>query len=109
MLLGLLADHWQRKFFLTLVIADEAATTISEFDQDLHIARIKGSRSCCKYINATYIVMAIRAGLPCPITNPLPIEVQTAILAANFSMRRDEYGMGWIRAYRKREKEKILS
>jgi hypothetical protein len=46
--LGFVADHWQRKFFLTLVIADEAATNISGFDQDLYIARIKGSRSCCK-------------------------------------------------------------
>ena len=34
-----------------------------------------------KYINATYIAMAIRAGLTCPITNPLQTEVQTAILA----------------------------
>lgn len=59
-----------------------------------------------KYINATYIAMAIHAGLTCPITNPLQAEVSTAILAADLSMGRDEYGMGWIKAYRKREKEK---
>ena len=59
-----------------------------------------------KYINATYIAMAIHAGLTCPITNPLQVEVNTAILAADLSMGRDEYGMGWIKAYRKREKEK---
>ena len=59
-----------------------------------------------KYINATYIAMAIHAGLTCPITNPLQVEVNTAILAANLSMGRDEYGMTWIKAYRKREKEK---
>jgi len=59
-----------------------------------------------KYINATYIAMAIHAGLTCPITNPLQTEVSTAILAADLSMGRDEYGMGWIKAYRKREKEK---
>jgi 5-methyltetrahydrofolate--homocysteine methyltransferase len=62
-----------------------------------------------KYINATYIAMAIRAGLTCPITNPLQTEVHTAILAADLSMGRDEYGMGWIKAYRKREKAKVAS
>jgi 5-methyltetrahydrofolate--homocysteine methyltransferase len=62
-----------------------------------------------KFINATYIAMAIRAGLTCPITNPLQTEVHTAILAADLSMGRDEYGMGWIKAYRKREKGKVVS
>ena len=60
-----------------------------------------------KYINATYIAMAIHAGLTCPITNPLLTEVNTAVLAADLSMGRDEYGMHWIKAYRKREKEKV--
>jgi 5-methyltetrahydrofolate--homocysteine methyltransferase len=59
-----------------------------------------------KYINATYIAMAIHAGLTCPITNPLLTEVNSAVLAANLSMGRDDYGMSWIKAYRKREKEK---
>ncbi len=59
-----------------------------------------------KFINATYIAMAIHAGLTCPITNPLQAEVSTAILAADLSMGRDEYGMGWIKAYRRREKER---
>jgi 5-methyltetrahydrofolate--homocysteine methyltransferase len=58
-----------------------------------------------KYINATYIAMAIHAGLTCPITNPLITEVNTAVLAADLSMGRDDYGMRWIKAYRKREKE----
>jgi 5-methyltetrahydrofolate--homocysteine methyltransferase len=62
-----------------------------------------------KFINATYIAMAIRAGLTCPITNPLQTEVHTAILAADLPMGRDEYGMGWIKAYRKREKGKVVS
>lgn len=62
-----------------------------------------------KYINATYIAMAIHAGLTCPITNPLQIEVHTAVLAADLSMGRDEYSLGWIKAYRKREKGKVAS
>ncbi len=58
-----------------------------------------------KYINSTFIAMAIHAGLTCPITNPLVMEVNTAVLAADLSMGRDEYGMKWIKAYRNRQKE----
>lgn len=57
-----------------------------------------------KYINATFIAMAIHAGLTCPITNPMVMEVKTAVLAADLAMGRDEYGMNWIKAYRKRVK-----
>jgi 5-methyltetrahydrofolate--homocysteine methyltransferase len=58
-----------------------------------------------KYINSTFIAMAIQAGLTCPITNPLVTEIMTAVLAADLSMGRDEYGMRWITAFRKRQKE----
>jgi 5-methyltetrahydrofolate--homocysteine methyltransferase len=57
-----------------------------------------------KHINSTFIAMAIRAGLTCPITNPMVPEVRLAVLAANLAMGRDEYGMGWISAYRERQK-----
>ena len=56
-----------------------------------------------KYINATFIAMAIYAGLTCPITNPLSFEVGIAIKAANLVMGRDEFGMDWIKAYRARQ------
>jgi 5-methyltetrahydrofolate--homocysteine methyltransferase len=55
-------------------------------------------------INATYIAMAILAGLTCPITNPLEKEVNLAIQAADLVMGRDEFGMNWIKLYRKRSK-----
>jgi 5-methyltetrahydrofolate--homocysteine methyltransferase len=55
-------------------------------------------------INAAFIVMAIHAGLTCPIVNPLHEQVATAILAADLSMGRDEWGSRWIKAYRKRQK-----
>jgi hypothetical protein len=48
--------------------------------------------------------MGIHAGLTCPITNPLVVQVITAILAADLSMGRDAYGQRWIKAYRKRQK-----
>jgi 5-methyltetrahydrofolate--homocysteine methyltransferase len=56
-----------------------------------------------KYINAAFIAMAIYVGLTCPITNPLVTEVNTAILAADLAMGRDDYGMRWIQAYRQRQ------
>ena len=57
-----------------------------------------------KYLNAGFIAMAIQAGLTCPIANPLVVEVSTAVLAADLAMGRDEYGMRWIEAFRRREK-----
>jgi 5-methyltetrahydrofolate--homocysteine methyltransferase len=60
-----------------------------------------------KYINSTFIAMAIHAGLTCPITNPLVPEIMTAVLAADLSMGRDEYGMRWITAFRKRQKQQV--
>ncbi len=56
-----------------------------------------------KYINATFIAMAIQSGLTCPITNPLSFEVGVAIKAANLVMGRDDFGMAWIKAYRARQ------
>ncbi len=57
-----------------------------------------------RHINATFIAMAIHAGLTCPITNPLVPEVASAVLAADLCMGRDDYGMRWIQAYRKRQR-----
>ena len=57
-----------------------------------------------KFINSTFLAMAIDAGLTCPITNPLVTENMAAILAADLILGRDEFGMQWIQAYRKRRK-----
>jgi 5-methyltetrahydrofolate--homocysteine methyltransferase len=62
-----------------------------------------------KYINAAFLAMAVHAGVTCPITNPLVSEVAVTVLAANLAMGRDEYGMRWIKAFRKREKEKQIA
>lgn len=62
-----------------------------------------------RFINATFIAMAIHAGLTCPITNPLEPEVAIAVLGADLSMGRDEYGMNWIKAFRQRKKEGELT
>lgn len=57
------------------------------------------------FINSTFVAMAIYAGMTCPITNPLVPAIQTAVLAADLSMGRDEYGSNWIKAYRERQKK----
>lgn len=56
-------------------------------------------------INATFIAMAIQAGLTCPIANPLDFEVRKAILAADLALGRDEYGMRWIKDFRQTGKD----
>ena len=53
-------------------------------------------------INATFLAMAIQAGLTCPITNPLEENCRIAIQAADLVMGRDEYGMSWIQSFRAR-------
>jgi 5-methyltetrahydrofolate--homocysteine methyltransferase len=58
-----------------------------------------------KFVNSSFITMAIYAGLTCPITNPLVPEVAIAVLGADLAMGRDDYGMNWIKAYRRREKK----
>ena len=58
-----------------------------------------------KYINAAFLAMAIQAGVTCPITNPLVLEVRNAVLAADLCSGRDDFGMRWIKAYRKRQKQ----
>jgi 5-methyltetrahydrofolate--homocysteine methyltransferase len=57
------------------------------------------------YVNSAFMVMAIQAGLTCPITNPLVTGMMSAILAADLVMGRDEDSMRWIKAYRERQKE----
>lgn len=57
-------------------------------------------------VNASFMAMAIRSGLTCPITNPLNEQILTAIKAADLCMGRDEYASNWIKDYRKREKAK---
>ena len=55
-----------------------------------------------KYINSTFVAMAIQAGVTCPITNPLVPEVVMAVLAADLALGRDNYAQRWIKAFRKR-------
>lgn len=51
-------------------------------------------------LNATFIAMAIAAGMTCAITNPLEEHIRKSILAANVFMGTDENCMAWLKAQR---------
>jgi 5-methyltetrahydrofolate--homocysteine methyltransferase len=51
-------------------------------------------------LNATFAAMAIAAGMPCAITNPLEPEIKMAILAADVLMGHDENCINWLVANR---------
>ena len=53
-------------------------------------------------LNASFMAMAIQAGLTCPITNPMEPDLAIAILAADLVMGKDEWGERWIGAFRSR-------
>ena len=48
-------------------------------------------------LNATFLPMAIAAGMTCAITNPLEAEIKNAILAADVMMGNDENCAEWIK------------
>lgn len=57
-----------------------------------------------KIINVAYLALAIARGLTTAITDPTAPEIATTLLACDLLMGRDEYGMKWIKAFRKRNK-----
>ena len=90
------------------IALDTIALVVKEFGVNITMgaSNISFGMPDRKNINATFITMAIYAGLTCPITNPMVPTVSTAILAADLTMGRDDYGMRWIKAFRAREAEK---
>jgi 5-methyltetrahydrofolate--homocysteine methyltransferase len=51
-------------------------------------------------LNATFLAMAIAAGMTCAITNPLEESTRKTILAANVFMGNDENCLAWLNAQR---------
>lgn len=51
-------------------------------------------------LNATFLAMAIAAGMPCAITNPLVAEVRQTVLAANVLLGQDENCATWLAGHR---------
>src|SRR5437660_4519373 len=50
--------------------------------------------------NATFLPVAVYAGLTCAITNPLESQVRRAILAGDLLLGHDEYAIRWIAHFR---------
>ena len=51
-------------------------------------------------LTATFMAMAVAAGMTCAIANPLEEEIRTTALAANVMLGRDENCASWLRAHR---------
>jgi 5-methyltetrahydrofolate--homocysteine methyltransferase len=54
-------------------------------------------------LNATFLAMAIAAGMTCAITNPIDAEIKKAILAADVMMGHDENCAAWLMTHRTAE------
>ena len=52
-----------------------------------------------KLINTAFMTMAIQVGLTCPITKPLVTEINTAVLAADLAIGKDDICTHWVPAY----------
>jgi 5-methyltetrahydrofolate--homocysteine methyltransferase len=55
-------------------------------------------------LNATFVAMAIAAGMTCAITNPLVEDLRKTVLAANVFMGLDENCLAWLKYQRKSKK-----
>lgn len=90
-----------------LIALDTIKMVVKEFGTNMTIgaSNISFGMPDRPSINATFLAMAIQAGLTCPITNPLEEDVLVAIQAADLVMGRDEYGMNWIKSFRARSKD----
>lgn len=51
-------------------------------------------------LNATFLTMAMAAGMTCAITNPLERQIRQAILAADVMLGHDENCQRWLNAHR---------
>lgn len=57
-----------------------------------------------KAINIAFLALAISRGMTTAITDPTVPEISIMLLACDLLLGHDEYGMGWIKAFRKRSK-----
>ena len=54
-------------------------------------------------INASFLALAMGAGLTSAIANPLAEGVRLTVMAGDLLLARDPYGMAWIQEHRKRQ------
>jgi 5-methyltetrahydrofolate--homocysteine methyltransferase len=53
-----------------------------------------------KLVNRAFLICAMAAGLDAVILDPTDRELMTALLAADAVLGRDEYCLGWLKAFR---------
>ncbi len=58
-----------------------------------------------KAVNATFLAMAVMAGLTCPITDPTVWEIKRTLLLTDLFGAKDEFAMNYITAYRRQSPE----
>ena len=87
-------------------VLDTIALVVKEFGVNMTVgaSNVSFGLPDRTLLNAAFVAMTIHAGITCPITNPLATEINTAVLAADLALGRDEYSMRWIKAYRRRQK-----
>jgi 5-methyltetrahydrofolate--homocysteine methyltransferase len=95
------ADHQAGKVTLDSIqlIREELGVNIS-----LGASNVSFGLPDRKIINIAYLALAISRGMTAAITDPTVPEIQTMLLACDLLMGHDEYGMKWIKAFRKRNK-----
>lgn len=60
-----------------------------------------------EHINTTFLAMAMAAGLPSAITNPLKPEIRRAVLAGDLLMGHDAFAGQFIAAYRAQQEQQV--
>jgi 5-methyltetrahydrofolate--homocysteine methyltransferase len=53
-----------------------------------------------RFVNATFLTMAVAMGLTCAITDPTVAEMKKTLLAGNLLLGHDEFAVHWIRHFR---------
>lgn len=101
LVLTLASDHLAGR-----VALDTIALVVKEFGVNVTLgaSNISFGLPDRAQLNAAFIALAIQAGVTCPITNPLAVEIHMSVLAADLALGRDEYSARWIKAFRRRQK-----
>lgn len=97
------ADHMQARITLDSIALIQKELGVN---MNLGASNVSFGLPDRKIINVAYLALAISRGLTTAITDPTVPEIQTAILACDLLMGRDQYSMRWIKAFRAREKAK---
>jgi 5-methyltetrahydrofolate--homocysteine methyltransferase len=74
----------------------------SQLDQNitLGVSNISFGLPDRKQLNLTMLLLAIAAGVNCPIVDPTLIDIRKLVLAADLLLGKDEFAVRWIQEFR---------